>query len=60
MLLAVNPYMELPVYYHFVMGGFAFGAVFMATDPVSGAQTETGKWIYGFHDRSFVNSYQGC
>jgi len=31
-----------------VMGGFAFGAVFMATDPVSGAQTETGKWIYGF------------
>jgi len=30
------------------MGGFAFGAVFMATDPVSGAQTEKGKWIYGF------------
>jgi Na+-transporting NADH:ubiquinone oxidoreductase subunit B len=46
-LTAVNPYMELPVYYHFVMGGFAFGAVFMATDPVSGAQTERGKWIYG-------------
>ena len=45
--LAVNQYMELPVYYHFVMGGFAFGAVFMATDPVSGAQTERGKWIYG-------------
>ncbi|MCX6321156.1 MAG: NADH:ubiquinone reductase (Na(+)-transporting) subunit B [Bacteroidia bacterium] len=45
---AVNSYMELPVYYHFVMGGFAFGAVFMATDPVSGAQTERGKWIYGF------------
>jgi Na+-transporting NADH:ubiquinone oxidoreductase subunit B len=45
---AVNPYMELPAYYHFVMGGFAFGAVFMATDPVSGAQTEKGKWIYGF------------
>jgi Na+-transporting NADH:ubiquinone oxidoreductase subunit B len=43
-----NPYMELPFYYHFVMGGFAFGAVFMATDPVSGSQTETGKWIYGF------------
>ena len=39
--------MELPFYYHFVMGGFAFGAVFMATDPVSGAQTEKGKWIYG-------------
>jgi Na+-transporting NADH:ubiquinone oxidoreductase subunit B len=47
-LLAVNPYMELPFYYHLVMGGFAFGAVFMATDPVTGAQTETGKWIYGF------------
>jgi Na+-transporting NADH:ubiquinone oxidoreductase subunit B len=44
----VNQYMELPFYYHFVMGGFAFGAVFMATDPVSGAQTERGKWIYGF------------
>jgi Na+-transporting NADH:ubiquinone oxidoreductase subunit B len=46
--LAVNPYMEVPAYYHFVMGGFAFGAVFMATDPVSGSQTEKGKWIYGF------------
>ena len=46
--VAVNQYMELPAYYHFVMGGFAFGAVFMATDPVSGSQTETGKWIYGF------------
>lgn len=46
--LAVNPYMSLPFYYHFIMGGFAFGAVFMATDPVSGAQTERGKWIYGF------------
>ena len=46
--VAVNEYMELPAYYHFVMGGFAFGAVFMATDPVSGSQTETGKWIYGF------------
>jgi len=45
---AANPYMELPFYYHFVMGGFAFGAVYMATDPVSGSQTETGKWIYGF------------
>jgi Na+-transporting NADH:ubiquinone oxidoreductase subunit B len=46
--LSVNAYMEVPAYYHFVMGGFAFGAVFMATDPVSGAQTEKGKWIYGF------------
>lgn len=47
-MFAVNAYMEVPAYYHLVMGGFAFGAVFMATDPVSGAQTETGKWIYGF------------
>jgi Na+-transporting NADH:ubiquinone oxidoreductase subunit B len=45
---AVNPFMELPAHYHFIMGGFAFGAVFMATDPVSASQTETGKWIYGF------------
>jgi Na+-transporting NADH:ubiquinone oxidoreductase subunit B len=47
-MISANAYMELPFYYHFVMGGFAFGAVFMATDPVTGAQTETGKWIYGF------------
>ncbi len=47
-LISANPYMELPFYYHFVMGGFAFGAVFMATDPVTGSQTERGKWIYGF------------
>ncbi len=46
-LFAVNPYMELPAYYHLLLGGFAFGAVFMATDPVTGSQTEKGKWIYG-------------
>ncbi len=46
--IGINPYMELPFYYHFIMGGFAFGAVFMATDPVTAAQTERGKWIYGF------------
>jgi len=45
---AVNSFMEVPAYYQIVMGGFAFGAVFMATDPVSVAQTEKGKWIYGF------------
>lgn len=39
---------SVPAYYHLVMGGFAFGAVFMATDPVTSAQTEKGKWIYGF------------
>ncbi len=37
----------LPPMWHLVMGGFAFGAVFMATDPVSAAATNTGKWIYG-------------
>jgi Na+-transporting NADH:ubiquinone oxidoreductase subunit B len=42
-----NPYYELPAYQHLIIGGFAFGAVFMATDPVSAAQTDTGKWIYG-------------
>ena len=46
--LAVNSYMELPAYYHLVLGGFAFGTVFMATDPVTATQTERGKWIYGF------------
>jgi Na+-transporting NADH:ubiquinone oxidoreductase subunit B len=46
--LAVNPFMALPAHYHLVMGGLAFGAVFMATDPVTAAQTETGKWVYGF------------
>lgn len=38
----------LPAYIHLIMGGFALGTIFMATDPVSAAQTETGKWIYGF------------
>jgi Na+-transporting NADH:ubiquinone oxidoreductase subunit B len=47
-LFAVNPFMEIPAWHHLIMGGFAFGAVFMATDPVSAAQTEKGKWIYGF------------
>ena len=38
---------HLPFHYHLVMGGFAFGAVFMATDPVSSATTKIGRWIYG-------------
>ena len=45
--VGLNGFMEMPAHYHLVMGGLAFGAVFMATDPVSAAQTETGKWIYG-------------
>jgi Na+-transporting NADH:ubiquinone oxidoreductase subunit B len=40
--------MEFPFWQHMLLGGFAFGAVFMATDPVSAAQTSTGKYIYGF------------
>ena len=51
-LSTLNPqlstYIQLPFYYHYLMGGFAFGAVFMATDPVTAAQTNIGKWIYGF------------
>ncbi len=47
-LFAVNEYMEMPAYYHLITGGFAFGTVFMATDPVSASQTGTGKYIYGF------------
>lgn len=43
-----NPYSLVPAVNHLVMGGFAFGVVFMATDPVTSAQTERGKWIYGF------------
>ncbi len=45
---AVNAYMELPAWEHLLLGGFAFGAVFMITDPVTASQTEVGKWIYGF------------
>ena len=47
-LIGANAYMDMPAYYHLLMGGFAFGAVFMATDPVTGSQTNTGKYIYGF------------
>ena len=46
-LLALNEFMVMPPYYHLVIGGVAFGAVFMATDPVTAAHTESGKWIYG-------------
>jgi Na+-transporting NADH:ubiquinone oxidoreductase subunit B len=47
-VFAVNEFMALPLWEHLMLGGFAFGAVFMATDPVTAAQTEKGKWIYGF------------
>ena len=47
-IFAQNAIMEMPPLYHLMLGGFAFGAVFMATDPVTSARTEKGKWIYGF------------
>lgn len=43
-----NAAANTPWYMHLALGGFAFGAVFMATDPVTSARTECGKWIYGF------------
>lgn len=43
-----NAMANMPWYEHLVLGGFCFGAVFMATDPVTSARTERGKWIYGF------------
>jgi Na+-transporting NADH:ubiquinone oxidoreductase subunit B len=42
-----NPAFATPWYWHLVTGGFAFGMVFMATEPVSGAMTNSGKWAYG-------------
>jgi len=42
-----NPMMSMPWHWHVVLGGFAFGAIFMATDPVSACQTNTGRWVYG-------------
>ncbi|AUC79058.1 MAG: Na+-transporting NADH:ubiquinone oxidoreductase subunit B [Nonlabens sp.] len=44
----LNALMQFDWYMHLVVGGLAFGLVFMATDPVSAAQTMKGKWIYGF------------
>ncbi|MDA9285986.1 NADH:ubiquinone reductase (Na(+)-transporting) subunit B [Pseudomonadales bacterium] len=42
-----NPMFAVPWYWHLVMGGFAFGMIYMATDPVSASMTNTGKWYYG-------------
>lgn len=44
---ATNPMFAMPWYWHLSLGGFAFGMVYMATDPVSAAMTNTGKWIFG-------------
>ena len=43
-----NPMFSVQPHWHFVLGGWAFGAAFMATDPVTSAFTSVGKWIYGF------------
>jgi Na+-transporting NADH:ubiquinone oxidoreductase subunit B len=42
-----DPMFAMPWYWHLTLGGFAFGTVYMATDPVSAAQTQTGRWIFG-------------
>lgn len=42
-----NPMFSMPWYWHLVVGGFAFGMIFMATDPVSASMTNTGKWLFG-------------
>jgi Na+-transporting NADH:ubiquinone oxidoreductase subunit B len=47
-LWGANAYMDIPAYQHLIMGGFAFGTVYMATDPVSASQTNRGKLYYGF------------
>ena len=47
-VFALNTLMQIGPVHHLVLGGFAFGAVFMATDPVTASQTNTGKFIYGF------------
>ncbi len=46
--LNISPFQGVPAYYHFFMGGMLFATVYMATDPVTAAQTEKGKWVYGF------------
>jgi Na+-transporting NADH:ubiquinone oxidoreductase subunit B len=44
---ATNPWYAVPFWWHMVAGGWAFGTVFMATDPVTSPFTDTGKWVYG-------------
>ena len=44
---ATNPFFDVPFWWHMVLGGWAFGMVYMATDPVSGAHTNSGRWVYG-------------
>ncbi len=51
---ATNPYFAVPFWWHMVAGGWAFGMVFMATDPVTAPYTEAGRWIYGILIGAFV------
>jgi Na+-transporting NADH:ubiquinone oxidoreductase subunit B len=45
--IGITPFMNMPFYLHLAMGGLLFGAVYMATDPVTAAHTPSGKWFYG-------------
>ena len=58
--LSTYSYLQLPFYYHWLLGGFAFGAVFMATDPVTAAQTRAGRWIYGLLVGAFAVLLRVC
>jgi Na+-transporting NADH:ubiquinone oxidoreductase subunit B len=43
-----NPMFAMPWYWHLTLGGFAFGMMYMATDPVSASMTDVGRWTFGF------------
>ena len=42
-----HPFFDVPFWWHMVLGGWAFGTVYMATDPVTAAQTNAGRWVFG-------------
>ena len=56
----LNSQFSIPFYYHWLLGGFLFGAVFMATDPVTAAQTRAGRWIYGLLVGAFAVLLRVC
>ena len=47
-MIVFPTFFSLPPYWHMALGGFAFGSIVMATDPVSSSATNPGRWIYGF------------
>ena len=55
---ATNPYYAVPFWWHMVAGGWAFGMVFMATDPVTAPYTEAGRWIYGILIGAIADRYE--